>query len=158
MPEQFPPSRAYDLPGLDACSLPLGSLCQKHNPLPRPNAFGALVQELRDILGSSSGIDSSDVEVKDLKDAMSKYRSDEAEWKEFAFADESRHYTRNFVDHGNGKANLLVLVWNPGKGSLIHDHAGAHCIMKVCMYVDRQVLYKLLNHLGVEGQLARDAL
>lgn len=25
----------------------------------------------------------------------------------------------------------LLLVWNPGKGSPIHDHANAHCIMKV---------------------------
>lgn len=25
----------------------------------------------------------------------------------------------------------LVLVWTPGKGSPIHDHADAHCLMKV---------------------------
>ena len=25
----------------------------------------------------------------------------------------------------------LVLVWSPGKGSLIHDHGNAHCLMKV---------------------------
>jgi hypothetical protein len=25
----------------------------------------------------------------------------------------------------------LVLVWTPGKGSPIHDHANAHCLMKV---------------------------
>jgi cysteine dioxygenase len=25
----------------------------------------------------------------------------------------------------------LLLVWNPQKGSPIHDHANAHCIMKV---------------------------
>ena len=25
----------------------------------------------------------------------------------------------------------LVLVWTPGKGSPIHDHASSHCIMKV---------------------------
>ena len=26
----------------------------------------------------------------------------------------------------------LILVWTPGKGSPIHDHANAHCVMKVC--------------------------
>ena len=25
----------------------------------------------------------------------------------------------------------LVLVWTPGKGSPIHDHGNAHCLMKV---------------------------
>lgn len=25
----------------------------------------------------------------------------------------------------------LVLVWTPGKGSPIHDHANAHCVMKI---------------------------
>lgn len=25
----------------------------------------------------------------------------------------------------------LVLVWSPGKGSPIHDHGNAHCLMKI---------------------------
>ncbi len=25
----------------------------------------------------------------------------------------------------------LVLVWTPGKGSPVHDHADAHCLMKI---------------------------
>lgn len=25
----------------------------------------------------------------------------------------------------------MILVWTPGKGSPIHDHADAHCLMKV---------------------------
>lgn len=46
--------------------------------------------------------------------------------------DKSRNYTRNLVDDGNGKYfNLMILCWNEGKSSPIHDHAGAHCIMKV---------------------------
>lgn len=28
----------------------------------------------------------------------------------------------------------LILVWSPGKGSAIHDHANAHCVMKVLSY------------------------
>lgn len=106
-----------------------GPRCIKHYPRAR-NSFDDLVDEIKTILGPSSGIDSSEVEVDDLKRTMQKYSSIEEEWTHFAFADYSRNYTRNFVDHGNGKANLLVLVWSPGKGSLIHDHAGAHCIMK----------------------------
>src|SRR5437773_214431 len=25
----------------------------------------------------------------------------------------------------------LILVWTPGKGSLIHNHSNAHCLMKI---------------------------
>ena len=113
------------------CTLPPGSICKRHNP-PPPSAFSRLVADINAILGPSSGIDSSDVDVHDLERAMAAYSSVDIEWADYAHADLKRNYTRNFVDHGNGKANLLILVWSPGKGSLIHDHAGAHCIMKVC--------------------------
>ena len=35
------------------------------------------------------------------------------------------------MDLGNGKFNLLVVCWNTSQGSAIHDHANAHCFMKV---------------------------
>lgn len=42
-------------------------------------------------------------------------------------------YTRNLVDDGGerGHYNLLILCWNPGKGSPIHDHAESSCFLKV---------------------------
>ncbi|KAF8543934.1 RmlC-like cupin domain-containing protein [Trichophaea hybrida] len=143
MPEPFPFSSADDLAQLDVCTLPLGSLCKKHNPNPYPNDFQQLVRDLNKILGPSSGIDSSDIDVNDLMKAMSDYTSTETDWKEYALADYSRHYTRNFVDHGNGKSNLLILVWSPGKGSLVHDHAGAHCIMKILKGTLRETQYEM---------------
>ncbi|KAK7203336.1 RmlC-like cupin domain-containing protein [Myxozyma melibiosi] len=93
--------------------------------------FDALVAELRRQLGFTSGIDSADVDVENLKEAMRRYISSRKEWGKFALEDPSRNYTRNGVDTLNEKANLLVLVWNPGKGSLIHDHSNAHCVMKI---------------------------
>lgn len=39
-------------------------------------------------------------------------------------------YTRNLVDDG-GNYNLLVLCWNPQKGSPIHDHQESSCFLKV---------------------------
>lgn len=27
-----------------------------------------------------------------------------------------------------------MLVWSPGKGSPVHDHASAHCVMKVSVH------------------------
>jgi cysteine dioxygenase len=43
----------------------------------------------------------------------------------------SIRYTRNLVDEGNGKFNLILLCWGEGHGTAIHDHADAHCFMKV---------------------------
>ncbi|PHH73105.1 hypothetical protein CDD80_4035 [Ophiocordyceps camponoti-rufipedis] len=93
--------------------------------------FDRLVQELRLALGPSSGLTSDDVDVEYLTRLMEEYNSRQGEWSKFAFGDSSRGYTRNLVDEGNGKSNLLVLVWSPGKGSPIHDHGNAHCLMKV---------------------------
>jgi cysteine dioxygenase len=41
------------------------------------------------------------------------------------------HYTRNLVSQGNKMFNLMILCWNEGQGSPIHDHSAAHCIVKV---------------------------
>ncbi|KAK1977025.1 cysteine dioxygenase type I [Colletotrichum cereale] len=95
------------------------------------NRFDQLVVELKEALGPSSGLDSADVNVVGLMKLMEKYNTQEDEWIHFAFADQSLGYTRNLVDEGNGKSNLLVLVWTPGKGSPIHDHGNAHCLMKI---------------------------
>jgi cysteine dioxygenase len=40
-------------------------------------------------------------------------------------------YTRNLVDTGNGKYNLIALCWGEGHGSSVHDHSDAHCFVKV---------------------------
>ena len=40
-------------------------------------------------------------------------------------------YTRNLVDEGNGKFNLIVLCWGEQQASSIHSHANSHCFMKV---------------------------
>ncbi|TVY26381.1 Cysteine dioxygenase [Lachnellula hyalina] len=101
------------------------------NSRDQPDAFQTLVADLSRLLGPSSGIDSADVNVGELKKLMEDYVSCEEDWAKYAFSDHSRGYTRNLVDKGNGKSNLLVLVWSPGKGSPIHDHANAHCLMKV---------------------------
>ena len=70
------------------------------------DAFQGLVQDLSDLLGPSSGIDSADVNPQELVDLMKRYTSNPDEWARYAFADPSRGYTRNLVDKGNGKSNL----------------------------------------------------
>lgn len=111
-------------------------------PSPEPtDSFNGLVASINKILGPSNGIDSAGVNVQDLQDAMSAYSSREADWSKYALSDPSRAYTRNLVDNCNGKSNLLILVWCPGKGSPIHDHANAHCVMKVLKGTLKETLY-----------------
>ncbi|CAO2653133.1 Nn.00g025440.m01.CDS01 [Neocucurbitaria sp. VM-36] len=95
------------------------------------DSFQILVQALREKLGPCSGIDSEDVDPRELQHLMEGYNSAESEWTKYYFPSSTIPYTRNLVDKGNGKSNLLILVWGPDKGSPIHDHANAHCIMKV---------------------------
>ncbi|RMZ80066.1 hypothetical protein DV737_g3136, partial [Chaetothyriales sp. CBS 132003] len=114
--------------------------------------FHALVKSLSLVLGPSSGLDSADVDPNDLIALMSIYTSNEKEWARYALADPKRSYTRNLVDEGNGKSNLLVLVWNPGKGSPIHDHANAHCVMKILKGSLKETQYAVPNATGSSQQ------
>lgn len=73
-------------------------------------SFEKLVQDLSAALGSSSGLDSDDVDPVDIQKLMDGYVSNEAEWGPYALGDISRTYTRNLIDEGNGKSNLVSLT------------------------------------------------
>ena len=78
------------------------------SPEPEPlDGFHTLVRDINEILGPCNGIDSANVDVGELKFIMRDYQSVESEWQKYAFADYSRAYTRNLVDRGNGKCNLV---------------------------------------------------
>lgn len=69
--------------------------------------FQGLVQSLREQLGPCSGIDSHDVDAGELQRLMEEYVSNESEWAKYAFQAANKSYTRNLVDKGNGKSNLV---------------------------------------------------
>jgi cysteine dioxygenase len=77
------------------------------------DGFHTLVQALSDKLGPSSGIDSDDVDTDELQRLMEAYTSSEPEWGRYYFpaqADPGLPYTRNLVDKGNGKSNLVCVI------------------------------------------------
>ncbi|GAB6032019.1 Cysteine dioxygenase [Chamberlinius hualienensis] len=74
--------------------------------------------------------ESDHVNIEEVHSVMSSYKSNPAHWDKFAKFDRYR-YTRNLVDAGNGKFNLMILCWNESQGSCIHDHSDSHCFMKV---------------------------
>lgn len=74
---------------------------------PHTDKFEELVLALKGALGPSSGLTSDDVDVGLLMDLMVDYDSNRMEWHKYAYGDMSRGYTRNLVDEGNGKSNLV---------------------------------------------------
>lgn len=76
---------------------------------PPKDYFHVLVESLSEKLGPCSGIDSDDVDPGELKRLMEQYVSDESEWEKYFFPAANMNYTRNLVDKGNGKSNLVCL-------------------------------------------------
>lgn len=88
-------------------------------------------RNLSELLGALHEVFSTDhVDIDEVQKLMASYKSNPVEWKKYAKFDRYR-YTRNLVDEGNGRFNLMVLCWGEGHGSAIHDHANAHCVMKI---------------------------
>lgn len=77
-------------------------------PTPEPDLFHQLIADINDILGPCNGIDSAGIDVKEIENLMSNYRSSEPEWSRYAFADHTRAYTRNVLPPlpGIGKTKL----------------------------------------------------
>lgn len=73
--------------------------------------FEELVMALKEGLGPSSGLTSDDVDVDSLMEMMRAYDSGDMQWSKYAFGDASRGYTRNLVDEGNGKSNLVGYIF-----------------------------------------------
>ncbi|KAG0351714.1 hypothetical protein BGZ54_003132 [Gamsiella multidivaricata] len=92
-------------------------------PIPVPASLDELVALLHAELGSN-GLDSEHVDVDRVKKLMSNYVSNKGDWQKYALFDKNR-YTRNLVDDGN----------------VIHDHSGAHCIMKILDGELQETLY-----------------
>lgn len=69
--------------------------------------FDELVKALKMALGPCSGLTSEDVDVAYLTRLMEEYNAHGQGWERYAMGDASRGYTRNLVDEGNGKSNLV---------------------------------------------------
>jgi len=89
-----------------------------------PKDLDELITELREIFSHDR------VNIEYVQALLESYKSNPKDWKRFAKFDLHR-YTRNLIDEGNGKFNLMMLCWGESHGSAIHDHANSHCFVKV---------------------------
>lgn len=84
-------------------------LTSKASPATHTDLFEGLVVALKNALGPSSGLTSDDVDIDFLTRLMEEYDCANESWSKYAFSDATRGYTRNLVDEGNGKSNLVSI-------------------------------------------------
>ncbi|XP_019743305.1 cysteine dioxygenase type 1 [Hippocampus comes] len=93
-----------------------------------------LIQKLHEIFKDDR------VNVEEVQELMESYKSNRKDWEKYAIFD-AHKYTRNLVDEGNGKFNLIILCWGEGHGSSIHDHSNSHCFMKMLQGELKETLF-----------------
>lgn len=91
---------------------------------PKVTSMAELVDELHRVFAYDR------VNVDYVERLMAGYVSNAADWKQYAKRDKFK-YTRNLVDSGNGRFDIMLLCWPESIASAIHDHTDSHCFMKV---------------------------
>lgn len=107
-------------------------------------------EELKEVLAKLLDGDTADIDK--IRAALEAYTSDPQDWEEFAHWNDHT-YTRNLIDEGNAKYNLILLCWNNGQASSIHDHAGSHCFMKCLDGTLSEELYSCPDEVEVGKEL-----
>ncbi|CAF1498989.1 unnamed protein product [Adineta steineri] len=88
-----------------------------------PKSLNELIELLYEAFATN------DVNIDYVHTIMNNYKGNVKEWAPFLKFQPNK-YTRNLVDAGNGKFNLMILCWAESQGSSIHDHTNSHCFMK----------------------------
>ncbi|EMT67524.1 RmlC-like cupin domain-containing protein [Fusarium oxysporum II5] len=110
---------------------------------PEAYSLDDFVRDVKAHLGEEGGIGCDDIDEDYLISLAKKYTSNPNDWARYYHNCPEKNYTRNAIVNINHKANILLLVWNPGKGSPIHDHANAHCILKVLAGELTETIYNM---------------
>ncbi|KAL5272785.1 hypothetical protein ACHWQZ_G000827 [Mnemiopsis leidyi] len=66
-----------------------------------------------------------------VKDILESYDITHGDWRKYCKFDDHKYY-RVVIDQGNDRYNLVILCWNCGQGTPVHDHPTAECMFKVC--------------------------
>jgi len=82
---------------------------------PKVDSLNTLIQLLHE------AFEQDNINVEYIQSLMTAYQSNPAEWSKFAKFDQYR-YTRNLVDEGNGKFNLMLLCWGKLRFLSFYQH------------------------------------
>ena len=65
------------------------------------------MEDISSVLAESSGSDFSHIDPRPIIKLMEDYKSESCDWSKYAFRNQNQSFTRNLVDNGNGKHNLV---------------------------------------------------
>lgn len=98
-------------------------------------------QELTELLRKEIG---PKPDIPKIRKMIENFAINPKEWKQYCKWDLS-HYTRNLVAYDE-HFTLLLLCWNKGQMSPIHDHAGSSCWVKVLEGELTEELYDVVDN------------
>lgn len=76
--------------------------------------FNKLIRDLESTLEPDDTLDFCSIDIKRLTNLMEDYCSQEDGWQRYAHANCSSSYTRNLVEVGNDRYNLVSLRFHQG--------------------------------------------
>ncbi|CAH8636932.1 unnamed protein product [Schistosoma rodhaini] len=112
--------------------------------LPKINTLNDLIKTIRIIFNQDH------IDINEVSTILKDFECDFSEWKKYLFFNKTK-YTRNLIDEGNGKYNLLLLCWSEEQGTGIHDHAGADCFVKIIKGQIKETIYDWPKHFNPEN-------
>lgn len=118
------------------------------SPVTKPTGADAFVESIAEAvqLGSPEKICAS------VKEALKAVAAEGATWiPDEHLVGSSTGYARRIIHTAPDKSySILLMVWRPGQGTAIHDHAGKWCVECV---VRGEIKVVSFDHLGGNGDL-----
>lgn len=115
-----------------------GASSRRSMPFVPSKTSRTFAELLADIELALSG---DETEIETVREILASYKAHPKDFSKYIHFDPTK-YTRNLVSDGNGKYNLLVLCWNVGHASPIHDHSNSHCFVKMLKGTLTETLYR----------------
>ncbi|KAI2510034.1 alkanesulfonate biosynthetic process [Fragilaria crotonensis] len=101
-----------------------------------------LSKAFESITGSHDLLEPQECQAGLIAGVFSRLHLDPEELTRYTHLDDSKNYTRNLVATDNTHYTLMLLCWNPGKSSPIHDHPCDGCWMQVLEGQVRECRYE----------------
>lgn len=105
-----------------------------------------IISTLNDLIKTIRSVFNKDhIDINEVHTILEYFQCDFSEWSKYIFYNKTK-YTRNLIDEGNGKYNLLLLCWSEDQGTGVHDHAGSDCFVKIIKGQIKETIYDWPKH------------
>jgi len=116
--------------GTDSSPITLNQLIQKLPPLLHSQNTKLQQMSIQERIHFDTTIRGTDADAVNQLFGRLDLTKEEC-WKKYALFDTSKNYTRNLIATDDETFTLLLLCWNAGRESPIHDHVSI-LVVRVC--------------------------